>query len=193
MRSRLSRRMRNPQRAAPQPDACGSFPFSARDRFRGNSMIFGVPASELLLLAALILVGGLVTGVLAGLFGIGGGALIVPVLYEVFGAMSVADEVRFQLCVGTSMAIIVPTNVLSFLTHRDKAAVMMDVVRRWALPAIAGVATGSTIAAFAPSAVLKLAFVMIASIIATKLLLGRESWRVADNLPGRAAMIVYGF
>jgi uncharacterized protein len=156
-------------------------------------MIFGVPASELLLLAALILVGGLVTGVLAGLFGIGGGALIVPVLYEVFGAMSVADEVRFQLCVGTSMAIIVPTNVLSFLTHRDKAAVMMDVVRRWALPAIAGVATGSTIAAFAPSAVLKLAFVMIASIIATKLLLGRESWRVADNLPGRAAMIVYGF
>jgi uncharacterized protein len=156
-------------------------------------MIFGVPASELLLLAALILVGGLVTGVLAGLFGIGGGALIVPVLYEVFGAMSVADEVRFQLCVGTSMAIIVPTNVLSFLTHRDKAAVMMDVVHRWALPAIAGVATGSTIAAFAPSAVLKLAFVMIASIIATKLLLGRESWRVADNLPGRAAMIVYGF
>jgi uncharacterized protein len=156
-------------------------------------MIFGVPASELLLLAGLILVGGLVTGVLAGLFGIGGGALIVPVLYEVFGAMSVADEVRFQLCVGTSMAIIVPTNVLSFLTHRDKAAVMMDVVRRWALPAIAGVATGSTIAAFAPSAVLKLAFVMIASIIATKLLLGRESWRVADNLPGRAAMIVYGF
>jgi uncharacterized membrane protein YfcA len=156
-------------------------------------MIFGVPASELLLLAALILLGGLVTGVLAGLFGIGGGALIVPVLYEVFGAMGVADTVRFQLCVGTSMAIIVPTNVLSFLTHRDKTAVMMDVVRQWALPAVAGVATGSIIAAFAPAAVLKLAFVVIASIIATKLLLGRESWRVSDRLPGRAAMIVYGF
>ncbi len=156
-------------------------------------MILGVPASELLLLAALIVFGGLVTGVLAGLFGIGGGALIVPVLYEVFGAMGVADEVRFQLCVGTSMAIIVPTNVLSFLTHRDKAAVMMDVVRKWALPAIAGVATGSTIAAFAPAAVLKLAFVAIASIIATKLLLGRESWRISDHLPGRAGMIVYGF
>jgi uncharacterized protein len=158
-----------------------------------SAMIFGVPASELLLLAALILLGGLVTGVLAGLFGIGGGALIVPVLYEVFGAMGVADAVRFQLCVGTSMAIIVPTNVLSFLTHRGKAAVMMDVVRRWALPAIAGVATGSAIAAFAPSAALKLAFVVIASIIATKLLLGRESWRVSDQLPGRVAMIVYGF
>ena len=91
-------------------------------------MILGVPVSELLLLAALIIVGGFVTGILAGLFGIGGGALIVPVLYEVFRALDVPDEVRFQLCVGTSIAIIVPTNVLSFLTHRDKGAVMMNVV-----------------------------------------------------------------
>jgi len=98
-------------------------------------MILGVPVSELLLLAALIIVGGFVTGILAGLFGIGGGALIVPVLYEVFRALDVPDEVRFQLCVGTSIAIIVPTNVLSFLTHRDKGAVMMDVVRAWTPPA----------------------------------------------------------
>jgi uncharacterized membrane protein YfcA len=156
-------------------------------------MIFGVPASELLLLATLIVLGGLVTGVLAGLFGIGGGTLIVPVLYEVFGAMGVAEEVRFQLCIGTSLAIIVPTSIFSFLTHHRKGAVMMDIVRRWALPAIVGVATGSTIAAFAPAAVLKLAFVVIAGIIAAKLLLGRESWRVSDHLPGRAAMGLYGF
>jgi uncharacterized protein len=156
-------------------------------------MILGVPASELLLLAALIGIGGLVTGVLAGLFGIGGGALIVPVLYEVFGALGVADEVRFQLCVGTSIAIIVPTNVVSFRAHRDRGAVRMDVVRAWSLPAIAGVAVGAGIAAFAPAAVLKLAFVVIASVVATKLLLGRASWQLADALPGRAGMIGYGF
>src|SRR5258705_8979444 len=86
-------------------------------------MILGVPVSELLLLAALIVVGGFITGILAGLFGIGGGALIVPVLYEVFRVLDVPDEVRFQLCVGTSIAIIVPTNVLSYFTHRDKGAV----------------------------------------------------------------------
>jgi uncharacterized membrane protein YfcA len=66
-----------------------------------RELIFGAPIGELLLLAALIVAGGLVTGLLAGLFGIGGGALIVPVLYEVFGALGVADDVRFQLCVGT--------------------------------------------------------------------------------------------
>jgi uncharacterized protein len=156
-------------------------------------MVLGVPMSELLLLAALIGIGGLVTGVLAGLFGIGGGALIVPVLYEVFGALSVPDEVRFQLCVGTSIAIIVPTNVLSFWTHRKQGAVNMDVVRTWSVPAIAGVAVGSAIAAFAPAAVLKIAFVLIAAMVAVKLLLGRASWQVADVLPGPAAMTGYGF
>src|SRR5262245_66166949 len=147
-------------------------------------MILGVPIGELLLLAAFIGIGGLVTGVLAGLFGIGGGALIVPVLYEVFGALGVPNEVRFQLCVGTSIAIIVPTNVLSYLTHRGKGAVMMDVVRAWAVPAVVGVAAGSAIAAFAPAAVLKLAFVLIASVIAFKLLVGRDTCGLADDLPG---------
>ena len=158
-----------------------------------QDMILGVPVSELLLLAALIIVGGFVTGILAGLFGIGGGALIVPVLYEVFRALDVPDEVRFQLCVGTSIAIIVPTNVLSFLTHRDKGAVMMDVVRAWTPPAVVGVAVGSAIAAFAPAAVLKLAFVLVGSVISIKLLVGRDSWRLADDLPGSGGMTAYGF
>jgi uncharacterized membrane protein YfcA len=155
-------------------------------------MVLGVPLSELLLLAALIIVAGLVTGVLAGLFGIGGGALIVPVLYEVFRVLGVPDEVRFQLCVGTSIAIIVPTNVFSYFTHRGKGAVMMEVVRAWAVPAVIGVAAGSAIAAFAPGAVLKLAFVLIATVIAFKLLFGRETWRLDDDLPGSAAMAAYG-
>src|SRR5712691_5887039 len=156
-------------------------------------MMLGVPVSELLLLAALIIIAGFITGILAGLFGIGGGALIVPVLYEVFGVLDVPNEVRFQLCVGTSIAIIVPTNVLSYLTHRGKGAVMMDVVRAWAVPAVVGVVAGSAIAAFAPPGVLKLAFVVIASVIAFKLLVGRDSWRLADDLPGRAGMSAYGF
>jgi uncharacterized membrane protein YfcA len=151
-----------------------------------------VPASEIALLAALIIGAGIVTGVLAGLFGIGGGALIVPVLYEVFGMLDVPDAVRFQLCVGTSFAIIVPTNVLSFLTHRGKGAVMMDVVRVWALPAVVGVGAGAAIAAIAAAAVLKLAFVLVGSVIAGKLLLGRDDWRLAGDLPGRAGMIAYG-
>src|SRR5579871_4730187 len=103
-------------------------------------MAFGVPLSELAWLIALVIAGGVLTGFLAGLFGIGGGGIIVPVLYEVFGALGVPPEVRLQLCVGTSIAIIVPTNVRSFLAHRKRGAVLMDVVRVWAVPAVLGVA-----------------------------------------------------
>jgi uncharacterized membrane protein YfcA len=156
-------------------------------------MDFGIPLDELAWLVLLIVAGGVVTGLLAGLFGIGGGGIIVPILYEVFGALGVAADVRLQLCVGTSILIIVPTNIRSFLTHRRKGAVMMDVVRILAIPAVLGVAAGSVIAAFAPGTVLKIAFVVIASTISAKLLFGRVSWRLGAQLPGRIAMMAYGF
>jgi uncharacterized membrane protein YfcA len=156
-------------------------------------MDFGVPLEELIWLVLLILAGGLVTGILAGLFGIGGGGIIVPILYEVFGALGVAADVRLQLCVGTSILIIVPTNIRSFLAHRRKGAVMMDVVRVWAIPAVLGVAVGAAIAAFAPGTVLKIAFVVVASTISAKLLIGRDSWRLGAELPGRVGMMTYGF
>ncbi len=154
--------------------------------------MFSVPLSELLWLAVAIVAGGVVTGILAGLFGIGGGAVIVPVLYEVFRILGVPDEVRMQLCVGTSLAIIVPTTIRSYLAHRAKGAVLHEVLRAWSIPAVVGVAAGSIVAAFAPSAVFKLAFVAIALFVGGKFLFGRDTWRIADQLPGRAAMTAYG-
>ena len=143
--------------------------------------------------AAAIVAGGFVTGILAGLFGIGGGAIIVPVLYEVFRVIGVPEEVRMQLCIGTSLAIIVPTTIGSYRAHRAKGAVISGIVRVWAVPAVMGVAIGAFAAAFAPSSVFKIAFVIIASTIATKLLFGRDSWRFGVELPGRLAMTGYGF
>jgi len=156
-------------------------------------MAFAVPLGELAWLIALIVAGAMVTGILAGLFGIGGGGIIVPILYEVFGALGVPADVRLQLCVGTSIAIIVPTNIRSFMAHRKRGVVLMQVVQLAAIPAVAGVGVGSTIAAFAPAAVLKLAFAVIASVIATKLLFGRDNWRVAEDLPGTGGVLAYGF
>jgi uncharacterized membrane protein YfcA len=156
-------------------------------------MIGGIPISELVFLAVVIIAGGIVTGILAGLFGIGGGAIIVPVLYEVFRVLEVPESVRMQLCVGTSMAIIVPTNVRSYLVHRAHGAVLMDVVRAWAIPSVIGVGVGALIAGIAPGAVLKIAFVIITGTIGLKLLIGRDDWRIASELPGRIAMAIYGF
>src|SRR5947209_17176159 len=152
-------------------------------------MWFGAPAGELALLAAAIVVGGVITGILAGLFGIGGGAVIVPVLYEVFRILGVPEDLRMQLCIGTSLAIIVPTTVRSYRAHRAKGAVIPHVVRTWAAPAIAGVVVGAVTAAFAPGSVFKIAFVVFTILSGIKLLFGPADWKLAEDLPGRAPMI----
>jgi uncharacterized protein len=153
----------------------------------------GVPVGDLVWLAAAVLAAGIVTGILAGLFGIGGGAVIVPVLFEVFRVFGVPEEVRIQLCIGTSLAIIVPTALRSYQVHRVRGLVIPYVLQSWAVPAIAGVALGSVAAAIAPAALFKATFALIAGIIAAKLLIGREGWVVGSDLPGRGPMAVYGF
>jgi uncharacterized protein len=154
--------------------------------------MFGVPIGELALLLGGVVGAGMLTGLMAGLFGIGGGAVIVPVLYEIFRILGVPDAVRMQLCVGTSLAIIVPTAIRSALAHRAKGAVDNHVVKLWVLPALAGIAIGSAIAAFAPPAVFRLAFVVIAGAIALKMLFGQNGWRIADDFPGQPAMSGFG-
>jgi uncharacterized protein len=152
-----------------------------------------IPVAEVVWLAAAVAAAGIMTGILAGLFGIGGGAVIVPVLFEVFRVLGVPEDLRMQLCIGTSLAIIVPTTVRSYRAHRARGLVIAPVMRDWAVPSMIGVAIGSAAAAIAPAGMFKIAFVVIASVIAMKLLLGRDDWLLAHNLPGRLAMSGYGF
>ncbi len=107
--------------------------------------------------------------------------------------LDVPEAVRMQLCVGTSIAIILPTTVRSFLAHRVKGLVIPQVIRLWAIPAVIGVACGSLIAAFAPPAVFKIAFVLIAGFIATKFLFAGDRWNIGTELPGAVPMTLYGF
>jgi uncharacterized membrane protein YfcA len=155
-------------------------------------MFSGIPLGELAWLAAAIVAGGVVSGFLAGLFGIGGGAIIVPVLYEVFRVIGVSDAIRMQLCIGTSLAIIIPTTIRSYVAHRARGAVMPDVLRIWMIPMVVGVGLGSVLATFAPQSVFKIAFIILAAVIAARLLFGGDRWRLGDELPGRAGMIAYG-
>jgi uncharacterized membrane protein YfcA len=148
---------------------------------------------ELLGLAAAIAAAGVVTGLLAGLFGIGGGAVMIPVLYEVFGMIGVPEAVRMQLCLGTSLAIMVPTTLRSYRAHRARQSGAPGVLRLWVPPAVAGVAVGSAIAAVAPSGFFKAAFAIIGGLIAAKLLFGQDGWVLGSDLPPRPAMTAYGF
>jgi uncharacterized membrane protein YfcA len=80
-------------------------------------MVNGIDVTELVELAGLLVLVGAIAGFLAGIFGIGGGAILVPVLYECFRLAGVPLEVRMPLCVGTSLAIIIPTSIRSWRAH----------------------------------------------------------------------------
>ena len=140
---------------------------------------------------ALILVGAL-SGFLAGLFGIGGGAILVPVLYECFRIAGVPLDVRMPLCVGTSLAIIIPTAIRSFHAHHARGAVDMAVIRVWALPIIVGVIGGSVIARYAPERLFKIVFVTVAWSAAVRLIFARDHWKFGEDLPKGPLMKAYG-
>ena len=155
-------------------------------------LVAGLNVSELLELASLLVAVGALAGFLAGVFGIGGGAILVPVFYECFRLAGVPLEVRMPLCIGTSLAIIIPTSISSFRAHHFRGAVDMAVLRVWAVPVVSGVILGSVIARYAPERLFKFVFVAVAWSAAARLLFGRDSWRLGDTLPSGFLMKVYG-
>jgi uncharacterized membrane protein YfcA len=154
--------------------------------------MFGIDPGTLLTIAVALAAAGAVTGVLAGLFGVGGGAITVPILHEVFLILGVAPEVAMPLAVGTSLAIIIPTSLQSARGHHARGAVDIGLVRAWALPVLVGVSAGVWIARLAPPQVFQAVFVAVASVNAVKLFFGRDSWRVAPDMPRGPLLRLYG-
>jgi uncharacterized protein len=153
----------------------------------------GLDVAALLQLALLLVAVGALSGFLAGVFGIGGGAVLVPVFYECFRLAGVPLEVRMPLCIGTSLAVIIPTSIRSFRAHFARGAVDMGVLRAWWLPVVTGVIAGSVIARYAPERLFKIVFVMVAWSAATRLLLSRDTWKFGDVFPMGPLMKLYGF
>ncbi|MBJ7405421.1 MAG: sulfite exporter TauE/SafE family protein [Bradyrhizobium sp.] len=155
-------------------------------------MIAGLDIKEIVELALLLIATGALSGFLAGVFGIGGGAILVPVFYECFRIADVPLEVRMPLCVGTSLAVIIPTSIRSFRAHYKRGAVDMAILRVWWLPILIGVVVGSVVARFAPERLFKIVFVIVAWSAAVRLIFAREGWKLGDDLPKGPLMRLYG-
>jgi uncharacterized protein len=174
-------------------DSCRAFAANARALTGRENMVAGLNASELLELALLLVAVGALSGFLAGVFGIGGGAILVPVFYECFRLAGVPLEVRMPLCIGTSLAIIIPTSIRSWRAHYARGAVDMEILRAWWLPVLIGVIAGSVTARYAPERLFKIVFVTVAYSAAARLLLARETWKFGDDFPKGPLMKIYGF
>jgi len=155
--------------------------------------IAGLDITELVELALMLVAVGAVSGFFAGIFGIGGGAILVPVFYECFRLAGVPLEVRMPLCIGTSLAIIIPTSIRSFRAHYARGAVDLEILRQWWVAILIGVLVGSVTARYAPERLFKFVFVGVAWSAAARLLLAQDSWKFGDDVPKGPLMRLYGF
>lgn len=143
--------------------------------------------ADMLPLALAVLAVGAFAGVIAGLFGIGGGIIIVPALYHVFGALGASDATRMHAAVATSLATIIVTSLRSVSAHAKHGAVDGEVLRRWTPWIVAGALVGSLVARFVAGTTLSLVFGVGALLIAARMGLGGNGKPLAQELPKGAA------
>lgn len=155
-------------------------------------MEFGTSTGELWVIAGWLIAGGCLTGFMVGLLGVGGGGVMVPVLYEVFSILEVDPAFRMQMSVGTALAVMIPTSLRSFYAHSKHAAVDYSIICRLAFPIVAGVIVGSVIAKYAHSDVLKWVWVVCSGLIAVKMLSGQPKGQIGAAMPTGRIMEVYG-
>jgi len=146
----------------------------------------GASLHDLLPLLAILAVSGVVAGFAAGLLGVGGGIVTVPVLEYSLRFADVPEQYRMHVAVATSLAAIIPTSISSARSHHARGAVDWSLARRWAVPMLLAAFAGSLLASHAPLAVLAGIFGGVALLIALKMLLPFDDLRVTDHVPGGA-------
>ncbi len=125
---------------------------------------------------------GLLAGLAAGLFGIGGGAIIVPVLFFLFRALGY-EETAMHAAVATSLATIIATSIRSVLAHNEKGAVDWAVIRTWAPWIMAGAGAGMALSGFISGEGLTLIFGSMGFLLSAQLWFGHPDWRLAADMP----------
>lgn len=131
-----------------------------------------------------LMVTGVFAGILAGLLGVGGGIVIVPVLYFLFQAFGVSADSAMLIATATSLATIIPTSLSSIKAHRKKGNVDFDLLKSWGLFILVGVLLGSYAVTQVNGQLLTLMFGVIASLSAVNMFIGsKQAW--FTDLPGK--------
>jgi uncharacterized protein len=149
------------------------------------------PSEELMEWPAIYFVLGTFTGFLAGLFGVGGGLVLVPVLVMLFDAQRFPAEQTLHLALGTSMATIIFTSLSSMYKHHQHGAVIWQVVRRITPGILLGTALGALLASSIPTKGLGIFFALFVYFTAAQILLGKNP-HPSRQLPGTAGMTLAG-
>ena len=128
-------------------------------------------------------------GFAAGLFGIGGGLITVPILFYIFSTSGIEEAYLMHLAVGTSFGIIIPTSIVSVLTHHQHKAVDFGIVKGYGFFVAIGVILGTILAASLKTKPLILFFTVVVYILAFYLLFLKEK---EENLEIKMGLLAKG-
>jgi uncharacterized membrane protein YfcA len=152
-----------------------------------------IELQQLWLLVPLLLATGAFAGVLAGLLGVGGGIVIVPILFHLFSGFGIDTGLAMPLAVGTSLSTIVLTSIASARKHYAKGGVDTALVRTWILPILVGVVIGSLAPSVIDGAKVKTVFgVMLVAVSLHMLASSRWKLELFEHLPARSIQVVLG-
>ena len=135
--------------------------------------------NEIFYLLTVLAIAAAVAGFMAGLLGVGGGIIMVPALYYAFTVLDFDIVTRMHLAVGTSLAIIIPTSIISTLTHREHDAVDFKMVKSFGIFILIGVFFGTFLAVNLKTPALVLFFSIFAFMVGLFFIFLRE--KLVDN------------
>lgn len=133
---------------------------------------------------------GVFAGILAGLLGVGGGIVLVPAFYYVFGGLGYESPHLMQLCVATSLATMVVTAIRSLSTHSKEGDVQWYVLRGWGPGIVIGAALGVFVVAQLETVTLQIIFGVLAFSVGLYMALGKAHWQLGEALPSGVARAV---
>ena len=145
---------------------------------------------SLIILGLALVVTGSIAGILAGLFGIGGGIIIVPVLEVVLGLIGIDSSIRMHVSVATSLAIIIPTSISSALKHHKHQAIDFKIIKNWAPFILFGALFGTWIASQVHGHILAIIFALMSLLISFKMIFFKETYNLSDTVPVNPIMSI---
>ncbi len=156
-------------------------------------MINFILSNEYSYLILLMIITAIPVGFFAGLFGIGGGLITVPFLFFIFETANIDKFYIMHLAVGTSFSIIIPTSIVSVLTHKKHKSVDMNIVKTYGVYVVAGVLSGTIFAALMHTKTLVLFFSLVVYFLGTYLLLNTGITRKIKKKFNTPSKIIFGF
>ena len=156
-------------------------------------MISSILSNEYSFFILLMILTALPVGFFAGLFGIGGGLITVPFLFFIFETLDIDKSYIMHLAVGTSFSIIIPTSIVSVLTHKKHKSVDISIIKTYGLFVILGVLTGTIFAALMQTKSLVLFFSLVVYFLGTYLLLFKEKTKETKKKFDFLPRLIFGF